>query len=76
MSIENEGMKFSMLAEYLEKLEGTASRIEMTKILARLFSEATPEEARLIAYMTAGRLGPAYNSPDTGVAEKMMLKDL
>ena len=69
-------MKFARLAEYLEKLEGTASRLEMTRILAELFRETTPEEARLVAYMTQGRLGPAYRSPDFGVADKQMLKAL
>ncbi|TSC85387.1 MAG: hypothetical protein G01um101416_894, partial [Microgenomates group bacterium Gr01-1014_16] len=38
-------MKFARLAEYLEKLEGTASRLEMTRILAELLKETTPEEA-------------------------------
>ena len=69
-------MKFGELAKYLQKLEGTASRNEMTVILAKLFGEASPEDARLIAYLSAGRLGPAYNSPDTGVADKMMVKAL
>src|SRR3989304_6848312 len=69
-------MKFARLAEYLEKLEGTASRLEMTRILAELFRETTPEEARLVAYMTQGRLGPAYRSPDFGVADKMMIRAL
>lgn len=69
-------MLFSELAKYLQKLEGTSSRNEMTVILAELFKEASPEDARLIAYLSQGRLGPAYNSPDTGVADKMMLKAL
>jgi len=69
-------MKFALFAKYLEKLEGTSSRNEMTVILAKLFGEASPEDARLIAYLSAGRLGPAYNSPDTGVADKMMVKAL
>ena len=69
-------MKFADFAKYLEKLEGTSSRNEMTVILAQLFGEASPEDARLIAYLSAGRLGPAYNSPDTGVADKMMVKAL
>ncbi len=69
-------MKFSELAKYLQKLEGTSSRNEMTVILAELFKEASPEDARLIAYLSQGRLGPAYNSPDTGVADKMMIKAL
>ena len=69
-------MRFAELAEYLEKLEGTASRLEMTRILAELFSKTNPQDARLVAYMTQGRLGPAYKSPDFGVADKMMVRAL
>ena len=69
-------MKFAELARYLQKLEGTRSRNEMTVILAQLFGQANPEDARLIAYLSQGRLGPAYASPDTGVADKMMVKAL
>ena len=69
-------MKFGELAGYLQKLEGTAGRNDMTVILAEMFALASPEEARLIAYMTQGKLGPAYKSPDFGVADKSMLKAL
>ena len=69
-------MLFSELAGYLEKLEGTASRLEMTRILAELFSKTGPQDARLVAYMTQGRLGPAYKSPDFGVADKIMIRAL
>ena len=69
-------MLFRKLAKYLQKLEGTSSRNEMTKILAELFAQASSEDARLIAYLSAGKLGPAYNSPDMGIADKMMLKTL
>ena len=48
----------------------------MTKVLAELFRQASPEDARLIAYLSAGRLGPAYDSPDMGIADKSMLKAL
>ncbi len=69
-------MKFGELATYLQKLEGTAGRNDMTVILAELFAKSEPEEAKLIAYMTQGKLGPAYKSPDFGVADKSMLKAL
>jgi len=69
-------MKFRELAEYLERLEGTASRLEMTRILADLFKQTSPEDARLAVYLMQGRLGPAYKSPDFGVADKQMVKAL
>lgn len=69
-------MTFGKFAEYLEKLEGISSRLEMTRVLAQLYKEASPEDARLIAYLSQGHLGPAYRSPDFGVGDKMMLKAL
>lgn len=69
-------MKFGELAKYLEKLEGISSRNAMTVILAKLFKKASPDDAKLIAYLSQGKLGPAYNSPDTGVADKMMVRAL
>lgn len=60
----------------MEKLEGISSRLEMTRVLAELYNEASPEDARLIAYLSQGHLGPAYRSPDFGVGDKMMLKAL
>src|SRR5258706_9864273 len=69
-------MQFKKLAEYLQKLEGTASRNEMTVTLAQLFKEADAADGQLIAYLTQGMLGPAYNTLDFGVAEKMLIKAL
>ena len=69
-------MKFRELAKYLEKLEKTSSRNAMTVILAQLFKKASPEDAKLIAYLSQGRLGPAFANPDTGVADKMMVRAL
>lgn len=72
----NNYMKFNELAKYLQQLESTTSRTEMTKILAEVFRQSTPEDARLIAYLSQGKLGPPYANPDMGVADKMMLKAL
>jgi DNA ligase-1 len=70
----NRGVKFVQLAEYLEKLEKTSSRLEMTRILAELYAQVSPEEGKIVAYLSAGMLGPKYNNPDTGMAEKQALK--
>lgn len=62
------------MAEYLDKLEKTASRLEMTRILAELFSKVTPEEGKIIAYLSQGLLGPKYDNPDTGMGDKQVVK--
>ena len=72
----NRGMTFGELGKYLEELEGVSSRLEMTRMLAKLFSEVSPNEGRLVAYLVQGRLGPAYANPNFGVADKMMVRAL
>lgn len=69
-------MEFRQLAEYLEKLEKTSSRNEMTVLLADLYRGVKPEEASEVTYLLSGTLGPAYRSPIFGVADKMMLRAL
>jgi DNA ligase-1 len=70
----NQVVKFEKLAQYLEELESTSSRLSMTNILARMFSEVSSVEGKTIAYLSAGMLGPKHNNPDTGMAEKQVLK--
>ena len=67
-------MRFFELCEYLEKLEGTASRNEMTVILAEMYKEMNPEEAKLATYLVQGQLGPGFASPNMGIAEKQLIK--
>jgi DNA ligase-1 len=67
-------MKFAKLAEYMEKLEGTSSRLDMTRILAEMFSQVDGDEGKIVAYLSAGMLGPKYNNPDMGMAEKQAVK--
>lgn len=69
-------MEFRQLAEYLERLEKTSSRNEMTVLLAELYRSVKPEEAAEVTYLLSGTLGPAYRSPIFGVADKMMLRAL
>jgi len=67
-------MKFKILAEYFEKIEKTASRLEMTEILAELFKEASVNEIDEIIYLSLGRLRPKYEGVEFNMAEKMMLR--
>ncbi len=67
-------MQFGKLAEYLEKLEGTSSRNEMTVLLAELYQSVKPVEAKEVTYLLSGTLGPAYRTPNFGVADKMFLR--
>ncbi len=66
-------MKFSDFAKYLEKLEKTTSRIEITKILAELFKKADSKEIDKIVYLSLGTLAPPYRSIVFNIAERMMI---
>ncbi|MBI5358793.1 ATP-dependent DNA ligase [Candidatus Amesbacteria bacterium] len=69
-------MDFNVFSQYLQKLEGIASRNEMTVVLAQMFGESSSEDAKLLSYLCQGKLGPAYKSPDFGIADKSMVKAL
>lgn len=69
-------MLFSDLAHYLQQLEKTSSRNEMTRILSGLLRKAGAEEIEAICYLLSGRLLPSYYGLEFNLAEKMMVKVL
>jgi len=72
----NRGMRFGELALYLERLEKTSSRIEITKILARLFKKTPAAEIDKVTYLVLGQLAPSYEGVILNIAEKMMFRVL
>jgi len=69
-------MDINTLSQYLEKLEKTSSRNEITAILAELFHQSSVEEIDKICYLLLGRLAPQYRSIEFNLAEKMMIRIL
>jgi DNA ligase-1 len=69
-------MLFKDLASYLEKLEKTSSRNEITVILAELFKKSDPSEIDKTVYLLSGRLAPNYKGINFAIAEKMMFRVL
>lgn len=69
-------MKFGELAIYLEKLEKTASRLEITKILTDLFKHTDSTEIQKTVYLSLGVLAPNYEGVLLNLAEKMILRTL
>ena len=67
-------MKFRELAIYLEKLEKTSSRLEITEILADLYKKAKADEVDKITYLLLGRLAPSYEGVVFNIAERMLLQ--
>ncbi len=69
-------MLFKELSSYLERLEKTSSRIEITKILAELFKKTPPSEIDKVCYLVLGGLAPSYEGVILNIAEKMMFRVL
>lgn len=69
-------MTFRKFSSYLQRLEDTASRNEMTAILADLFKEAKAEEVAKICCLCLGRLAPKYEGIEFNLAEKTMIQVL
>jgi len=67
-------MKFSELSKYFERIEKNSSRLEITKILAELFNKLNSEEIANVVYLLQGRVGPAYEGIDFGMAERTIIK--
>jgi len=69
-------MQFSRFASVLARLETTASRLEMTEILAELFPQLSPEEVPSVCYLLQGQLLPPYHSLEFQLSIKMVLRAL
>ena len=69
-------MEFEELAMYLERLEKTSSRLEITSILTELFKKTSADEIQKTVYLTLGVLAPNYEGVLLNLAEKMVLRTL
>ncbi len=69
-------MEFKVLADAFSKLEQVSERTTMVHILARLFSQATPENVDKIVYLLQGRVSAPYTGIEFGVGEKLMINAL
>lgn len=67
-------MKFAQLSEYLSRLEATASRNQITVILADLIKRASLDEVDKICYLCLGQLAPLYAGIEFNLAEKLMIR--
>ncbi len=67
-------MIFNYFGRYLQKLEETTSRNEITAILANLFKKAQETEITHLCYLLLGSLAPKYQGLEFGLAEKMAIR--
>ncbi|HBY06031.1 MAG: putative DNA ligase [candidate division TM6 bacterium GW2011_GWE2_42_60] len=66
-------MQFGEVAHAFLEIEKEASRVKMTEYLAHLFKKATPEEARMIAYLSLGLLRAVYEGTQFNFAAKSLV---
>lgn len=69
-------MKFSEFADYLEKLEGTSSRLSIIDTLAELLKKSSNEEIDKVIYLSLGILAPSYKGIVFNLADAMILRSI
>jgi len=73
---KGESLKFKIFTDFLEKLEGTTKRLQMTDYLVELFKMLLKEDLDKAIYLMQGKLYPDYAGVELGLAEKMAIKAL
>lgn len=66
-------MKFYELATSLERINALSSRIQITRELADLFKQTTPDEIAIVCNICLGQLNPPYIGTKFNIAEKSMM---
>ncbi len=69
-------MKFSIIADFYDKIEETSKRLEMTDLLVQLFKETPNELVDKVVYLTTGRLYPLFVPIELGLAEKLAVRSV
>lgn len=69
-------MTFADFSNFLNKLEQTSSRLEMTEQLAELYQQFQPAEIQPAAYLMQGRLVPEYKSLEFNLSTKLIQRAL
>lgn len=69
-------MQFSELSIYLQKLEETPKRLEITSILSELITKLSVEEIDKAIYLSLGYLKAQFDTERFNMAEKMMIRVL
>lgn len=69
-------MKMRELAGVFESLEATTRRLLMSETLGAMFRQASEDEVDKVIHLLHGRLGPPFEAPDFGVAERLILRSI
>jgi DNA ligase-1 len=67
-------MKYALMADAYEKIEGTTKRLEMTAYLVEFLKQTPKDVIDKVAYLTQGKLYPDFVGIEIGVAEKLAIR--
>lgn len=67
-------MKFKDLAAYLEQIENTSSSNEIIVLTAEMIQRLSPDEVPFALYLMLGILGPAYDTVEFGLSDKLVAR--
>ncbi len=69
-------MTYSVFSDYLERLNQTSKRLEITAILAEMITKLTPQEVEKAVFLSLGYLNPPYDQIRFNMADKMVVRAL
>ncbi|MBI2142259.1 ATP-dependent DNA ligase [Candidatus Woesearchaeota archaeon] len=67
-------MRYSELVDVYERLGSTSKRLEKTYFVSELLKKADDESLHMAVLLLEGRIYPAWDEREAGVASQMMLK--
>ena len=69
-------MKFSIISDAFQKMEGTRKRLELTDILVELMKKIPEDVISKAVYLIQGKLRPNFEGVELGIAEKLVMKSM
>jgi DNA ligase-1 len=69
-------MNFAVFSEYLERIEGTTKRLEITAMLGEMFNALAPDEIDKVCYLLLGKIYPDFVGIELGIADALIQRAL
>ena len=69
-------MKFAQITDYLNRIEATTKRLEITDILVELLKNTPIEILSKTVYLIQGKIRPNFDGVELGIAEKLAIKSI
>jgi DNA ligase-1 len=63
---------FKQLCKTFEKLENTASRLDMTSLMGKFLKQCDTDEIQMISYLVQGRVAPKFVDSEFNYSEKSL----